>query len=87
MTKLPNYEQVVIPEAKIVDYLLSLTHPDGSSKAVFFMRFGFMLERWETLVVALQQHAADYEVVTYSPHLKAGASNFKQDGVSFYGRD
>lgn len=31
----------MVPESKIVDYLLSETHPQGRSKAVFFRRIGF----------------------------------------------
>lgn len=42
--RLPEYEQAVIPERKITAYLLALTHRDGRSKAVFFMRFGFPLD-------------------------------------------
>ena len=39
--KLPNVEQVIVPRAKIVDYLLSETHRNGRYKAAFFLRFGF----------------------------------------------
>jgi len=43
--KLPNHEKAVVPKAKITDYLLSLSHRDGCSKAKFFMLFGFSPER------------------------------------------
>jgi hypothetical protein len=36
--KIPNAEQVVVPRAKVVDYLLSDTHRDGRHKAVFYRR-------------------------------------------------
>jgi hypothetical protein len=60
--KLPNYESAIVPEAKITRYLLSLTHLDGSSKAKFFIQFGFTVERWEQLALALLNHAADHTV-------------------------
>ncbi|RRR69469.1 MAG: hypothetical protein EI684_15565 [Candidatus Viridilinea halotolerans] len=61
--RLPKYEQAIIPERKITAYLLALHHRDGQSKAVFFMRFGFTLEHWPALAMALKRHAADHEVV------------------------
>jgi hypothetical protein len=60
--KLPNHEQAIIPRAKITDYLLSLSHPDGRGKARFFASFGFSIEAWEILAEALLRHAADREV-------------------------
>ncbi len=60
--KLPNCEAATVPEAKITRYLLSLTHPDGSSKAKFFIRFGFKMEHWEQLAAALLDHAKSCEV-------------------------
>ena len=60
--KLPNYEKGVIPRTKITDYLLSLRHRDGCSKAKFFMRFGFSSEQWEILAQALKHNAAHNEI-------------------------
>ena len=60
--KIPNVAQAVVPERKITDYLLSLTHRDGHSKATFFLRFGFTTDDWEGLADALRRHAADYDV-------------------------
>lgn len=60
--KLPNYEKAVIPKAKITDYLLSLGHRDGCSKAKFFIRFGFSLEQWKLLAQALKYHAIHNEI-------------------------
>jgi len=60
--RVPNYEQAVVSERKIVAYLLSVTHRDGRSKAAFFMRFGFTADSWEILANALRRHAADHEV-------------------------
>src|SRR5438105_1390408 len=42
--KLPLGEQAVVPEAKLVDYLLSDTHPQGRGKALFFRQRGFQRE-------------------------------------------
>lgn len=60
--KLSNYENVVIPEAKIAAYLLSHSHRDGRSKAKFFTMIGFAIEEWQKLAQALRQHAADNEI-------------------------
>jgi hypothetical protein len=60
--KLPNHNQAVVPREKIVDYLLSLAHRDGRSKALFFSGFGFSVDDWQTLANALLRHAADHEV-------------------------
>lgn len=42
--KLPRFEQVIISERKLTDYLLSRTHRDGRGKAQFFASFGFTVE-------------------------------------------
>jgi hypothetical protein len=62
--KLPNYQAAVVPKEKIVDYLLSTSHPDGRHKAVFFRSCGFSANDWQLLASALLQHAADHEVAT-----------------------
>lgn len=59
---LPNLDQAIVPQAKITDYLLSVTHEDGKNKAAFFMEFGFTAESWETLAEALIDHAAKHDV-------------------------
>ncbi len=60
--KLPGIERAVVPRRKVVDYLLSTTHPEGRGKATFFRRFGFSLEAWDLLSEALRRHAAKHEV-------------------------
>src|SRR5581483_6189013 len=60
--KLPNYTQARVPQEKLVEYLLSASHPDGSSKAGFFLRFGFTVNEWYILAKALVRHAAEHEV-------------------------
>ncbi|MCT7953795.1 DUF6883 domain-containing protein [Laspinema palackyanum] len=60
--KLPNYKQAIVPQTKITQYLLSLTHPDGKSKAKFFLNFGFEVDSWEIMANALINHAANHEL-------------------------
>lgn len=62
--KLPHFEQAVIPQSKITNYLLSATHRKGRDKAAFFARFGFRVDAWETLAAAFREHAAVHEVTT-----------------------
>ncbi len=60
--RLPNYDKAIVPREKIVDYLLSFTHRDGRSKAIFFSGFGFSADAWQTLADALRRHAVANEV-------------------------
>jgi hypothetical protein len=55
---LPDAHLAVADRNKVLGYLLNSTHPDGASKARFFLSFGFTPERWEILAEALLQHAA-----------------------------
>lgn len=55
--KLPNVEEAIVPRRKAEDYLLNLEHPDGGSKARFFVRFGFQRSAWGLLAEALRNHA------------------------------
>ena len=57
--KLPNVEKAIVPEAKVVHYLLSPTHRDGQHKAAFLRSFGFKPESWTALSFALFNHAFD----------------------------
>ncbi|MBA3822943.1 MAG: hypothetical protein H0X24_03435 [Ktedonobacterales bacterium] len=61
--KLPEYASAIVPEQKIVGYLLSFSHPDGRGKALFFSRFGFVVAQWQVLADALRHHAAAHDVV------------------------
>ena len=64
---LPGIERAVIPRRKVVDYLLSPTHPEGRGKAAFFRHFGFRPEAWDVLAGALRRHAAEHEVAREEP--------------------
>jgi hypothetical protein len=54
---IPNAKQVLIPQEKVRDYLLSNRHPIGRFKATFFHSLGFRQDRWEQLEGALRRHA------------------------------
>lgn len=60
--RLPFVESAEIPKRKLVDYLLSTTHPYGRYKARVFFRYGFSPEQWESLASALREHAQKHEV-------------------------
>ena len=63
--KLPHGDRLEIPQAKVVQYLLSSTHRAGRGKAGFFSAFGFQMSAWEVLADALRQQARD-NLVTLS---------------------
>lgn len=60
--KLPKAHLAVIYEKKITDYLLNVQHPDGKSKAAFFIKGGFEIENWSALAHALLQHPFAHDV-------------------------
>jgi hypothetical protein len=55
--QLPNASQAVVSSAKILDYLLSDSHPHGRGKARFFVSHGFLGSDWGRLATALRRHA------------------------------
>ncbi len=60
---MPMADRAIVPEVKLVEYLLSSTHPDGRGKARFFLRFGFRAAQWPELATALRQHACEHGVL------------------------
>ena len=60
--KLPFAEQASVPEHKLTQYLLNPAHPAGGSKALFFLKFGFLASDWPRLASALLQQARDNEI-------------------------
>jgi len=64
VSRLPNVEHAIIPEGKIVEYLLSKTHTFGRTKAAFFESFGFSVAAWKVLRQALVDHAERNDIVT-----------------------
>jgi hypothetical protein len=65
---LPNRELAQVPEKKLREYLLSMSHPVGHAKARFFLSIGFSPDRWEVLSGALLRHAVELEVVQAEPN-------------------
>lgn len=47
--KLPNSHLAFVPDAKLFDYLLSPSHPEGGPKASFFLAAGYAAENAEKL--------------------------------------
>lgn len=63
MSGLPNAQSAYVVHPKVTRYLLDLTNQDGRGKAIFCLRRGFALERWEELAEALVRLAQEHEVV------------------------
>jgi hypothetical protein len=61
--KLPNAISAVVEREKVVDYLLNRAHRYGASKAEFFFKYGFLLDKWEVLAQALLEHGQKHDVV------------------------
>ena len=60
--KLPNVERAIVARRKITEYLLSTEHPNGKSKASFFLGFGFTSAQWTVMADALKLHALTNEL-------------------------
>lgn len=65
--KIPAAHLVEVPREKVVDYLLSETHPVGRHKAVVFRSWGFTADNWQLLADSLQRHAAENDVTKEEP--------------------
>jgi hypothetical protein len=57
MPRLPHLDRAVVPETKIVNYLLSTQHSAGRAKARFLDGYGFSARHWRVLRDALIAHA------------------------------
>jgi hypothetical protein len=57
MPRLPYLDRAIVPETKLVRYLLSNRHPGGRAKAQFLEDFGFSAQHWLVLRDALIAHA------------------------------
>lgn len=66
--KLPNRVCAQVEEKKIVEYLLNPAHPDGASKAKFFLARGFAGNRWEDMCAALQTQGRENLVTKMTAH-------------------
>ncbi len=63
MATIPGAESAYVDRSKVADYLLSMTHPDGRSKAEFLSRFGFTVEICDVLIAALLEIARRDDIV------------------------
>ncbi len=72
MPRLPHLDRAVVPEAKIVDYLLSTRHSGGRAKARFLEGYGFSAQHWRVLRDAVIGHAQANDI-TASRHKPASA--------------
>lgn len=58
----PDFFAGQIPKQKVTGYLLNLEHPEGGSKAKFFLSRGFTAENWPRLIEALLNQAGSGKV-------------------------
>jgi hypothetical protein len=65
--KLPGAESARIDSEKIRDYLLSMEHPIGRFKAVFFANLGYARQHWRRLEDDLLEIARSGEAVAGQP--------------------
>src|SRR3989344_2251497 len=79
--KLPYRKNAVIKRTKIIDYLLSLTHADGKSKAKFFRGIGFNETNIEHFENALLKIGKSYEVVKIDEEKAEFAIKYTIDGL------
>jgi hypothetical protein len=63
--KLPNSDSAYIPQPKLMEYLLSPTHPEGGPKAVFFNQVGYFKDNAHELSTILLDIAKANEVTTH----------------------
>ncbi|HDP34197.1 MAG TPA: hypothetical protein ENN29_03700 [Candidatus Hydrogenedentes bacterium] len=62
--RLPNCENAIVEQEKVINYLLNQKHPYGAGKARFFADRGFCIGQWKLLRDALNEHGCRHEVVT-----------------------
>jgi len=78
MPRLPHLDRAVVPESKIVNYLLSVRHSGGRAKARFLESFGFRLRDRHMLRNAIVAHATANDI-TASQQTRFG-TRYEVDG-------
>jgi hypothetical protein len=78
MTRLPHLDRAVVPEAKIVNYLLSVSHSSGRAKARFLKGFGFRAQNWLILREAIIAHARANDIT--ASHRTRFGTRYEIDG-------
>lgn len=68
--KLPNADNALIEQAKLVDYLLNTQHRRGASKAHVLHSFGYNPAQWQQLADDLRQYhcTADVTATRETPY-------------------
>ena len=61
--RLPFVDQAYVPRDKMVQYLLSTSHPQGRYKVLFFRALGFSASEPEAFAFALCEHARNEPVI------------------------
>lgn len=78
MPRLPHLDRAVVPEAKILNYLLSVRHSGGRSKARFLENFGFRAQDWRVLRDAIVAHAVANDIT--ASHQTRFGTRYEIDG-------
>jgi hypothetical protein len=78
MPRLPHLDRAVVPQGKIVNYLLSAQHSGGRAKARFLEGYGFRAQHWRVLRDALIAHAEANDI-TASQQTRFG-TRYEIDG-------
>jgi hypothetical protein len=58
--KVPGAALAIVDEGKVRGYLLARSHPQGGSKARFFVALGFRPAAWRWLAAALRAHVMEH---------------------------
>lgn len=66
--RLPDCECALVEQKKVVEYLLNLAHPDGQSKAKFFLGRGFSVSQWQSMRDALAVQGSRNLVTKVTSH-------------------
>ncbi|MCE5291828.1 MAG: hypothetical protein LLG14_21665 [Nocardiaceae bacterium] len=59
-----RWNDVVVDERKILDYLLASDHPVGGGKAAYFLSIGYSRETWQQLRTDLTAIAQEGDLVS-----------------------
>lgn len=59
---IPNIHNAIIEDNKIIFYLLNINHPDGGSKAKWFINQGFQVENINKLKDIIIRQASENKV-------------------------
>ena len=78
MPRLPHPDRAILPEDKLVSYLLSVRHSVGRAKARFLEGFGFRAQHWRVLREAIIAHAMTNDVT--ASHQTRFGTRYEIDG-------